>query len=65
MVKSLFARLFQPCSSLVSPGNPPYYIVRNSWGKEFGLDGYIQLAIGDDTCAVAGEIAAISIETSW
>jgi len=31
----------------------PYYIVRNSWTEQWGIDGYIWLAIGGDTCGIA------------
>ena len=31
-------------------GSVPYYIVRNSWGPEFGLSGYLHVAIGGDLC---------------
>ncbi|XP_074602266.1 cathepsin O-like [Brevipalpus obovatus] len=43
-------------------GKPPYFIVRNSWGKEFGVDGYIQLSIGNNTCAIAEEVSALTVE---
>ncbi|XP_067124865.1 cathepsin O-like [Centruroides vittatus] len=31
-------------------GNIPYYIVRNSWGTEFGVNGYLKIAIGKNLC---------------
>ena len=31
-------------------GAVPYYIVRNSWGPEYGLDGYLHVAVGGDLC---------------
>ena len=34
-----------------------YFIVRNSWGPDWGLDGYIKMAVskGEGTCGIAGE----------
>jgi len=32
-----------------------YWIVRNSWGLDWGIDGYIWLAMGGDTCGIAHE----------
>lgn len=31
-------------------GDVPYYIVRNSWGGDFGLNGYLHVAVGSDLC---------------
>jgi C1A family cysteine protease len=30
----------------------PFYIVRNSWGKDFGDNGYLYIAIGSNICGV-------------
>ncbi|KAI8440827.1 hypothetical protein MSG28_009139 [Choristoneura fumiferana] len=30
--------------------NPPYYILRNSWGADWGENGYAKLAIGGNQC---------------
>eukprot|EP01090_Pellita_catalonica_P008282 TRINITY_DN18_c0_g2_i1.p1 TRINITY_DN18_c0_g2~~TRINITY_DN18_c0_g2_i1.p1 ORF type:complete len:326 (+),score=62.01 TRINITY_DN18_c0_g2_i1:25-1002(+) len=31
----------------------PYWIIRNSWGTDWGLNGYMHLQYGKDACAVA------------
>ena len=38
-----------------SAANPPYWIVRNSWGSLWGEQGYIRLRMGGDTCAIASD----------
>jgi len=32
-----------------------YWIVRNSWGPDWGISGYIWLEMGSDTCGIAHE----------
>jgi len=39
--------------------NPPYWIVRNSWGADWGIAGYIYLQYGQNTCALA-EVVTMS-----
>lgn len=33
--------------------DPPYWIVRNSWGQSWGENGYIRILMGDDICGIA------------
>jgi len=33
----------------------PYWIVRNSWGTDWGIDGYIWLEMGDNACGLTNE----------
>nr|CDJ26736.1 cathepsin O-like cysteine peptidase protein [Tityus serrulatus] len=42
-------------------GDIPYYIVRNSWGIEFGIDGYLKIAIGKNLCGIALEVSALDV----
>ncbi|XP_060531362.1 cathepsin O-like [Cylas formicarius] len=41
--------------------NVPHYIVRNSWGDEFGDQGYLYIAIGNNLCGIAHEVATLSV----
>ncbi|XP_076329313.1 cathepsin O-like isoform X2 [Tachypleus tridentatus] len=39
----------------------PYYIVRNSWGTKFGVDGYLKIAVGKNLCGIAEEVSYLNI----
>uniref|UniRef100_A0AAR5NWS1 Cathepsin O n=2 Tax=Dendroctonus ponderosae TaxID=77166 RepID=A0AAR5NWS1_DENPD len=39
----------------------PFYIVRNSWGEDFGDNGYLYVAIGGNVCGLAYEVAAVTV----
>jgi len=46
------------CVQLVgydSTASTPYYQVRNSWGTDWGINGYIYLAMNDNTCGLTDE----------
>ncbi|XP_048772984.1 cathepsin O-like isoform X2 [Ostrea edulis] len=42
-------------------GDIPFYIVRNSWGTDFGNDGYLYIKIGDNLCGIASEVATVNV----
>lgn len=41
----------------------PYWIVRNSMGADWGLDGYIYLAMGKNRCGIANEAVVVEVAT--
>jgi len=41
-------------------GNNPYWIVRNSWGSDWGQSGFIWIAIGQDLCAIGDEASVVT-----
>jgi len=52
------------CVQLVgydSGANPPYWIVRNSWGTGWGVSGYIYLEMFKDTCAMADQVTTATL----
>ncbi|WAQ98696.1 CATO-like protein [Mya arenaria] len=42
-------------------GPVPYYIVRNSWGTDFGHSGYLYIKVGDNLCGIAEEVSTVSV----
>jgi len=42
-------------------GSNGYWIVRNSWNTDWGINGYIYLAYGTNTCGVADEATFVTI----
>ncbi|XP_064292678.1 cathepsin O-like [Plodia interpunctella] len=43
-------------------GDVPYYIAKNSWGSEFGLEGYLHIAVGNNVCGLANEVASVDVK---
>ncbi|KAL3880400.1 hypothetical protein ACJMK2_032643 [Sinanodonta woodiana] len=43
-------------------GEIPYYIVRNSWGTDFGHDGYLYIKIGNNVCGIAEEVSTVTVQ---
>jgi cathepsin F len=45
------------CTQMIGYANDKgkYWIVRNSWGTDWGVEGYIYLQMGGDTCGCADE----------
>lgn len=39
----------------------PYYIVRNSWGPQFGDNGYLYIAIGGNICGLANQVTSLEV----
>jgi C1A family cysteine protease len=45
-----------------STSSSGYWIVRNSWDTDWGVAGYIYLAMGSNTCGVADEATMVKIK---
>jgi C1A family cysteine protease len=41
-------------------GDTPYWIVRNSWNTDWGIDGYMHLEMGKNLCGVADEATVVT-----
>jgi len=42
-------------------GPKPYWIVRNSWNTDWGVDGYIYVGMGHDYCGIANEATIVQV----
>ncbi|XP_038055637.1 cathepsin O-like [Patiria miniata] len=40
-------------------GPIPYYILRNSWGADWGLGGYLHIKIGGNLCGIARTVGSV------
>jgi len=43
-------------------GSGGYWIIRNSWDTDWGIDGYIYLAYGTNTCGVADGATMVTVK---
>lgn len=39
----------------------PHYIMKNSWGTDFGNKGYLNVAIGKNLCGLANEVSVLTV----
>ncbi|XP_075005533.1 cathepsin O isoform X2 [Calonectris borealis] len=42
-------------------GSIPYWIVQNSWGSTWGIDGYVRVKIGGNVCGIADTVSSIFV----
>ncbi|NXP01800.1 CATO protein, partial [Certhia brachydactyla] len=42
-------------------GSIPYWIVQNSWGPTWGIDGYVHVKIGSNVCGIADTVSAVFV----
>ena len=53
---------FPDLQCFIFADNPPYYIVRNSWGTDFGHEGYVYVEYGTNMCAIAGRVVSLTVK---
>ncbi|XP_063116952.1 cathepsin O isoform X1 [Cavia porcellus] len=42
-------------------GSTPYWIVRNSWGSSWGVDGYAYVKMRSNVCGIADSVSAVFV----
>ncbi|GLT66790.1 hypothetical protein SLA2020_391390 [Shorea laevis] len=48
--------------SILRLGNQPYWIVKNSWGKRWGENGYYRLCRGHGMCGMNTMVSAVAVQ---
>jgi len=63
IIKSNCARDLDHCVQVVGwdTNQVPYWIVRNSWGTDWGLDGYLYVERNKDLCGIADEATYVTV----
>lgn len=44
-------------------GSVPHYIIQNSWGSDFGENGYMRIAFGKNICGIASQVSLAKLSS--